>query len=318
MTTYNFNLYKEVYSEGIVFAIIQKLLKQDYTEYSVSEKRYLIADCIKHIDTEKLLTPTLNLLEDFEFITEREAFEQQIDKVISEKDYSADSILKIKAISFSELMSYTLHTKEWGNPKELPKLELTYQSNAVESNLDEVLRYLKRKIYVEVADRNSQLPFHKREQDLKDAIKSMSRIDYENGTKFFAEEKEFFRDLKENLSDSENIQIVQPTENSFPDIFRGSNNKAFLLFKDFLDHHIIDPFVDLSFLYQQLKADNLIHQVKHLQFTNWLKDNDFITGKVFENIIEQGSFRSLRKSSSGHRLNNYQNIKEKHLNARQE
>lgn len=317
MTTYNFNLYREVYPEGIVFAIIQKLLKQDYTEYSVSEKRYLIADCIKHIDTEKLLTPTLNLLEDFEFITEREAFEQQIDKAISEKECSADSIVKIKAISFSELMSYTLHTKEWGNPKGLPKLELTYQSKAVGSNLDEVLSYLKRKVYVEVADRNSQLPFHKRENDLQNAIKSMSRIDYENGTKFFSEEKEFFKDLKENLSDSENTKVVQPHQNSFPDVFRGRDNKAFLLFKDYLDHNIIDPFVDLSFLYQQLKEDNLLHPVKHLHFTHWLKYNDFISEKVFVEIIEQGSFRSLNKSSSGHRLNNYQNLKGKYFNDHQ-
>ena len=62
-----------------------------------------------------------------------------------------------------------------------------------------------------------------------------------------------------------------------------------------------------------MKHDKLIHEIKHRFFINWLIDNQFIKGKIKDDFEVKGELRSLEKSTSSNRLNNYLNLKERFI-----
>ncbi|MFD0977841.1 hypothetical protein [Salinimicrobium gaetbulicola] len=312
MQIFNFDSYRNCYPEGVIFAAIQKLLQSDYTKFTPREKRYLIADFVKHISSQKLLDPTLDLLEDFELISQRTEVQLQIDAAGTSKNYSSEDLWKLTAISFSEVMIYSSLLKDSGQPEGIPQLSMAFLDRAVSSNTDEVVDFVKRSQYNAFIERNENLSLRQREEDLKAVISSMAKIDYENGTRFFQEEKEYLSYVKENLP-AEVKEQEDIFSNPFPEVFKGSDNRAFLLFKEYLEQHVIAPYVDISFLFQQLRRDGLLYRIKHSDFTLWLKENHFISNKVFEILLAHGHFRSLSKSSSEHRVNNYRLIREKYF-----
>ena len=97
--------------------------------------------------------------------------------------------------------------------------------------------------------------------------------------------------------------------NPFPEIFNGDSNKPFELFSQYLEKYFIDPFIDFSFIYQQMKSDKYIINIKHRNFASWAYKNKYIGKKLFDEIYEKNSLRSLLKATSSQRLNNYNNLK---------
>ncbi|WP_420287230.1 hypothetical protein VT569_03140 [Flavobacterium psychrophilum] len=95
-------------------------------------------------------------------------------------------------------------------------------------------------------------------------------------------------------------------ENPHPTIFTGIDNKNFTLFETFTKHHILDKYVDFSFIFQQMKFNGYILDIKHLKFMKWLHENNYITQKEYSEdfLIEKG-FRSLKKCAYGTRVNSY-------------
>lgn len=89
--------------------------------------------------------------------------------------------------------------------------------------------------------------------------------------------------------------------------------EAFLIFSDYTEQHIVDEYVDFSYIFQELKEQGLIFSMKHLDFAKWLKDNNYINEKTFNKIDEEKGFRSLAKSRSDKRLNTFIKLKEKHI-----
>lgn len=91
--------------------------------------------------------------------------------------------------------------------------------------------------------------------------------------------------------------------------------KSLSAFKLFLEYNknITSPYIDYSFIFQQMKHDKLIHEIKHRFFINWLIDNQFIKGKIKDDFEVKGELRSLEKSTSSNRLNNYLNLKERFI-----
>ena len=99
--------------------------------------------------------------------------------------------------------------------------------------------------------------------------------------------------------------IPENQQNPFPLIFSGIDNKTFTLFETFTKEHVIDPYVDFSFIFQQMKYNGYISDIKHVKFMNWLKENQFINDKEHADFIYQNSFRSLRKCAFGTRVDLY-------------
>jgi hypothetical protein len=72
--------------------------------------------------------------------------------------------------------------------------------------------------------------------------------------------------------------------------------------------HIVEPYLDYSYLYQRLLEKEFIEYIKQKDFIFWLFDNDFINKKDFDLFDEKGQFYSLRKSTTPTRENNFNNL----------
>lgn len=101
-------------------------------------------------------------------------------------------------------------------------------------------------------------------------------------------------------------------KHSYNDNIFTSQNAENLL-RDYLSQHVIEPYIDLSFIFQQLKAKEQIRPLTHLKFAKWLREENLITDKVYKKIFNKNGFRSLDKSTSINRQNNYQNLLDKHI-----
>ena len=71
-------------------------------------------------------------------------------------------------------------------------------------------------------------------------------------------------------------------------------------------NYIIDKYVDYSYLFQRMLFKNIIYKnTKHHDFMIWLKENSFINENTYNDFYEKNSFRSLKKSYSVNRENNF-------------
>lgn len=134
---------------------------------------------------------------------------------------------------------------------------------------------------------------------------------YNEESLFFPFEFFCIRQLEKYVSELINKKSGNPQTNPFPDIFIGTDNKPYLLFKSFVENHLIDKYTDFSFIFQQMKFNNYISDVKHFYFMKWLKSNNFITEKEYMDFEIEKGFKSLGKCKSDARLNYYIKLKEK-------
>ena len=90
----------------------------------------------------------------------------------------------------------------------------------------------------------------------------------------------------------------------FPLFFESFDD--FEKFLKYSENHIIDPFIDYSYLIQRMKKEKRIKYLIHREIMIWLKDNDFIKEQELDKMLKKGSFTALSKFSPGsHRENNY-------------
>ncbi|MEN9908608.1 MAG: hypothetical protein RLZZ540_1757 [Bacteroidota bacterium] len=94
--------------------------------------------------------------------------------------------------------------------------------------------------------------------------------------------------------------------NNHSDIFK--SGKVYNYFIEYIEKHIIDVHIDYSYLFQRMLAEGLIHRLKHLEYAKWMKDCKWIKDKDYDVIFEKGGFRTLNKSTSANRENNFNSI----------
>ena len=137
---------------------------------------------------------------------------------------------------------------------------------------------------------------------------------------FFIYQKKYFEpnefeDYRITLYKQKLNELPIMTDN-FKHIYDDSifkNNNAFLIFTEFINNDVPDPLTDFSFIFQNLKKDNLIHSLKHKEFYNWLLEKEFITNRDYCIIDNNNGFKSLSKCFSSKRSNKYIRLKEKYL-----
>lgn len=113
--------------------------------------------------------------------------------------------------------------------------------------------------------------------------------------------------LKNRYEKFENeIKTDELSSNIWINVFKSESE--FINFKYFLEKKIVDDYADLSFLFQKMVVDKKIKKIKHLDFSNWLYENELIKEVVFNEIQSQRGFRSFQKSYSIHRENNYNEV----------
>lgn len=126
--------------------------------------------------------------------------------------------------------------------------------------------------------------------------------DYENNYK---ELIELFLDKVEFGTTRPTDTAPKNSQNPYPLIFTGIDNKTFSLFEAFTKQHILEPYIDFSFIFQQMKFNGYILDIKHLKFMQWLHENNYLNDKEYSAFKIEKSFRSLKKCAFGTRVNLY-------------
>jgi hypothetical protein len=120
--------------------------------------------------------------------------------------------------------------------------------------------------------------------------------------KTFKEENKFIlKKEKKQKKDSKHENNVD-----WKDIFK--EKSTYKQFIKYSKNHIVNGFVDYSYLFQKLKQLELVFNHKHFKYIDWLNENNFITEKDYEEFEKNAGFRSLSKSFSEQRENNFSNI----------
>ena len=126
--------------------------------------------------------------------------------------------------------------------------------------------------------------------------------------------EEFIRSSKKKIKFLENrLNVLNATKNrvkevnSYPLIFISAN--IYLKFIEYTHKHIIDYYLDYSYLKKRLENLNLIHSIKDNEFMRILyEEMELISKKDYEEYSIKNKLSSLNKSSSTNRENNFNNI----------
>lgn len=86
-----------------------------------------------------------------------------------------------------------------------------------------------------------------------------------------------------------------------------TNQINYINFKKYISSFIVDEYTDYSFLFQKMLQNKFIYRIKHKEFIEWLKKHEFITQRIFEKIASYPNLKSLNKSYSVARENNFNN-----------
>ena len=81
----------------------------------------------------------------------------------------------------------------------------------------------------------------------------------------------------------------------------------YINFKKYIRSFILEYHIDYSFIFQKMLKKKLIYRIKHKEFITWLFKHEFINQRIFDKLDSYKSLKSLRKSSSEARENNFNN-----------
>lgn len=301
--SFNINLaiYKSI--KELIAEMINGDVEEPLVEEPPVEKLLILSGLIKHITDMNLLFPTVRYLKELGLL---KSLNQQLldwhNRFFHNSLYSIDQYIRIDAMVCGTIMEYEskimFHTNVLNG--DFPELKFKVVGDFLFHNMDEISSELKRKMTIAIDEQIITHPPVSQIKIYKNIINSYNKHNYINESNYFKDEIEYFLIAKEIILDKEigNAKVVIDT---FPFI----NKKVFDFFKIYTKKYILEPIGDYSYLFQRLKKENLLINIKHLTFINWLKDNDFIKEKTHEKFLTIGSFRSLEKSYSDSRQNNY-------------
>ena len=96
-------------------------------------------------------------------------------------------------------------------------------------------------------------------------------------------------------------------QNPYPYIF--SSTDSYLKFIEYTSNHIIDYYLDYSYLKKRMEHERLIHYIRDNEFMRILyEEMELISEKQFDKYCIKEKLCSLNKSSSTNRENNFNNI----------
>lgn len=81
----------------------------------------------------------------------------------------------------------------------------------------------------------------------------------------------------------------------------------YINFKKYISSFILEYHIDYSFIFQKMLKKKLIYRIKHKEFITWLFKHQLINQRIFDKLDSYKSLKSLRKSSSEARENNFNN-----------
>lgn len=113
--------------------------------------------------------------------------------------------------------------------------------------------------------------------------------------------------LKNSFINKLREEGIDVSENPYPKIFKSGT--VYNKFLAYTKKHIIDSYLDYSYLKKRLEHDGLIHRTKDNDFMRILfEDMNLINEKEYDRYLQKNKLTSLGKSQSENRVNNYNNI----------
>jgi hypothetical protein len=283
------------YSNNDVYLTIKYVLK---TEPERFQRWSIISYLIQYISDEKLLTSTIELFKEIDFLTNK--LETANNIVSNNNDYSALEKIKITAITHSLILTTEINLNKFSSfiiVSEVPALQLNLNNRRIEHNSTEIGNWIKRNSIKSFVDTTGKLPtLSDQENAIKKLIQSMSGIDYLNDSKTFLKEIDYLSVIKKNLFE-EKLSLVPATENKHPNMFV---NDSFKLFEYILNTHITENrgrINDISFYYWKMYNGNYIIQ-KPYPFVEWFT-------KLYD--VESFQMKTLNTTQNSNRLKHYSN-----------
>lgn len=113
--------------------------------------------------------------------------------------------------------------------------------------------------------------------------------------------------LKNSFINKLREEGIDVSYNPYPKIFKSGT--VYNKFLAYTKKHIIDSYLDYSYLKKRLENDGLIHRTKDNDFMRMVyKENNLISEKRYEDYLIKGKLLSLNKSTSVQRENNFNNL----------
>lgn len=113
--------------------------------------------------------------------------------------------------------------------------------------------------------------------------------------------------LKNSFINKLREEGIDVSYNPYPKIFKSGT--VYNKFLAYTENHIIDSYLDYSYLKKRLEHDDLIHRIKDNDFMRILfEDMNLINEKEYDRYLQKNKLTSLGKSQSENRVNNYNNI----------
>ena len=158
-------------------------------------------------------------------------------------------------------------------------------------------------------------------------LEILDKLSFNKNKKGYKIYKDLTRESNLNLSKKEHLQYassiyyhlknsfinklreegIDVSENPYPEIFKSGT--VYDKFLAYTKKHIIDPYLDYSYLKKRLEHDGLIHRTKDNDFMIMVyKENNLISKKRYEDYLIKGKLLSLNKSTSTQRENNFNNL----------
>jgi hypothetical protein len=158
-------------------------------------------------------------------------------------------------------------------------------------------------------------------------LEILDKLSFDKNNDGYTLYKDTTRKSNLNLSKDEHLKYASSIYYQLKDSFKGKlkeegidvvKNPYPLLFisgtvyQNFLKYtakHIIDPYLDYSYLNRRLKEEGLIHKILDRDFMRILyEDMNLISKKWYEKFIDSERFRPLKKTTTAGRENNFNNI----------
>ena len=158
-------------------------------------------------------------------------------------------------------------------------------------------------------------------------LEILDKLSFDKNNDGYTLYKDTTRKSNLNLSKDEHLKYASSIYYQLKDSFKGKlkeegidvvKNPYPLLFisgtvyQNFLKYtakHIIDPYLDYSYLNRRLKEEGLIHKTLDRDFMRILhEDMNLISKKWYEKFIDSERYRPLIKTTTAGRENNFNNI----------
>ena len=225
------------------------------------------------------------------------------------KDIKKDNFLfeKFKSIINNSLYFHLKSKEEFYDLDRFKDIYKTLVEEFIEDNID--------------ADENDFIEKYINSQNeiINESFKHFIKVEgYESleVTKFVQKDffDEFIRSSKKKIEFLENkLYVLNASKtqlnevNPYPLIFVSAD--IYLKFIEYTHKHIIDYYLDYSYLKKRLENLNLIHSIKDNEFMRILyEEMGLISKKDYEEYSIKNKLSSLNKSSSTNRENNFNNI----------